>query len=115
MLPLAPLSVQASATVVRRALGPRADEALCESCHDATHGNPFYLRELAAALWAEGERPSVELARRVRALGVGAIATNVLLRLARLGHRLRALGAGGGNPGTGRLVASCRDVGLAGS
>ncbi len=85
VLPLAPLSVQASATVVRRALGPRADEALCESCHDATHGNPFYLRELAAALWAEGERPSVDLARRVRALGVGAIATNVLLRLARLG------------------------------
>ncbi len=85
VLPLAPLSVQASATVVRRALGPRADEALCESCHDATHGNPFYLRELAASLRAEGERPSVDLARRVRALGISAIATNVLLRLARLG------------------------------
>ncbi len=85
VLALAPLSMPASATVVRRTLGPRADEALCESCHDATHGNPFYLRELAVALLAEGERPSVDLARRVRALGVNAIATNVLLRLARLG------------------------------
>jgi DNA-binding CsgD family transcriptional regulator len=85
VLPLAPLSAEASATVVRLALGARADEALCRSCHEATHGNPFYLRELATALKAEGERPSVDLARRVRALGVGAIATNVLLRLARLG------------------------------
>ena len=85
VLPLSPLSVDASATLVRAALGPRADEALCRSCHDATHGNPFYLHELAGALKAEGERPSVELARRVRTLGVSAIATNVLLRLARLG------------------------------
>jgi DNA-binding CsgD family transcriptional regulator len=85
MLSLAPLSTQASATLVRRALGPRADDALCRSCHDATHGNPFYLRELAVALKAEGERPSVELAQRVRSLGIGAISTNVLLRLARLG------------------------------
>ncbi len=85
VLPLAPLSMQASATVVRRALGPRADDALCQSCHDATHGNPFYLRELAVALKAEGERPSVELAQRVRSLGISAISTNVLLRLARLG------------------------------
>ena len=91
VLTLAPLTVQASATVVRRALGPRADEELCESCHDATHGNPFYLRELAAALRAEGERPSVDLVRRVRALGVTAIATNVLLRLARLGSNCERL------------------------
>lgn len=85
VLALGPLSVQASVTLVRRTLGPRADEGLCHSCHEATHGNPFYLRELAGALKAEGERPSVELAERVRALGVGAISTNVLLRLARLG------------------------------
>jgi DNA-binding CsgD family transcriptional regulator len=85
VLPLAPLSVEASATLVRRTLGPRADEALCRSCHEATHGNPFYLRELAGALRTEGERPSVQLAERVRALGIGAIAANVLLRLARLG------------------------------
>lgn len=66
VLPLSPLSVDSSATVVRAVLGPRADEVLCRSCHDATQGNPFYLRELAGALKAEGERPSVDLARRSR-------------------------------------------------
>jgi DNA-binding CsgD family transcriptional regulator len=81
----APLSEDASAQVVRGVLGPRADEDLCRSCHAATRGNPFYLRELAAALKAEGGRPTVEMAGSVRALGAGSIASSVLLRLARLG------------------------------
>jgi hypothetical protein len=103
VLPLSPLSVDASATVVRGVLGPRADEALCRSCHDATQGNPFYLRELAGALKAEGESPNVDLAARVRTLGVSAIATNVLLRLARLGPdcELLAQAAAILGPGTG--------------
>jgi hypothetical protein len=103
VLPLSPLSVDASATVVRAVLGPRADEALCRSCHDATQGNPFYLRELAGALKAEGERPNVDLAGRVRALGVSAIATNVLLRLARLGSDCERLAQAVAilGPGTG--------------
>jgi DNA-binding CsgD family transcriptional regulator len=70
---------------VRAVLGPRADEELCRSCHEATRGNPFYLRELALALKAEGGRPTVALADRVRGLGVGAISSKVLLRLAGLG------------------------------
>jgi len=81
----APLSEDASAQVIRGVLGPRADEDLCRSCHEATRGNPFYLRELAAALRAEGGRPTVELAGSVRALGAGSIASSVLVRLARLG------------------------------
>jgi predicted ATPase len=109
VLPLAPLSVEASATLVRRALGQRADEELCRSCHDATHGNPFYLRELAAALKAEGGRPSVELAERVRSLGINAIATNVLLRLTRLGPDCEQLAQSVAilGPGAGLLTPRC--------
>ncbi len=81
----AALSAEASGQVVRRVLGVRADEGLCSSCHEATQGNPFYLRELAAALAIEGGRPTVELARHVRSLGVEAIRASVLVRLTRLG------------------------------
>ena len=81
----AALSEDASATLVRSALGTRADEELCRSCHEATGGNPFYVRELAIALKADRSRPTVEAARRVRSLGAGAIGRSVLVRLARLG------------------------------
>jgi DNA-binding CsgD family transcriptional regulator len=80
-----PLSEDACAEVVRRALGPRADEELCRCCHQAAGGNPFYVRELTAALAAEGGRPTAELAARVRELGVGSVARSVVVRLARLG------------------------------
>jgi DNA-binding CsgD family transcriptional regulator len=80
-----PLSEHGSEVLVRRELGPRADEELCRSCHEATGGNPFYLRELAAALQAEAGRPTVEAAARVRSLGAGAVGQTVLLRLSRLG------------------------------
>ena len=98
------LSAEASGQVVRGVLGPRADEELCSSCHEATQGNPFYLRELAAALAIEGGRPSVELARHVRVLGVDAIRAGVLVRLGaaceRLVEALAVLGSG----------ASLRDI-----
>ncbi|HTX13246.1 MAG TPA: AAA family ATPase [Solirubrobacteraceae bacterium] len=81
----APLTEASSGKLVRGRLGPRADEDLCRSCHQATGGNPFYLRELAMALGAERVRPTVELAGRVRELGAAAIARSVIVRLARLG------------------------------
>lgn len=80
-----PLSEAAAEVLVRRALGPGADEELCRSCHEATGGNPFYLRELTRALFAERGRAPAEVARSVRTLGAGAIARSVLVRLARLG------------------------------
>jgi DNA-binding CsgD family transcriptional regulator len=79
------LSAQATASIVRRELGARADDELCLSCHEATAGNPFYLRELLAALRADGGRPSLAVAERVRQLGAGAVGRSVLVRLARLG------------------------------
>jgi DNA-binding CsgD family transcriptional regulator len=79
------LSAKATASIVRGELGPRADDELCRSCHEATAGNPFYLGELLSALRAEGGRPSLEAAERVRELGAGAVGRSVLVRVARLG------------------------------
>jgi DNA-binding CsgD family transcriptional regulator len=84
-LRLGPLSQAASGAVVRAVLGPRADDELCRSCHDATRGNPFYLRELALAIAMDGGRPSAEIPARMRALRVASIAASVLVRLSRLG------------------------------
>ena len=81
-----PLSGIASAELVRRELGPRADDELCRSCHEATGGNPFYLHELLADLRSEGRRPTVEVARSVRSLGAGAVGRSVLVRIGRLGR-----------------------------
>ena len=81
----APLSEAGSGELVRRELGPRADEDLCRSCHEATGGNPFYLRELVADLRSEGRRPTVEVARSVRSLGAGTVGRTVLVRIGRLG------------------------------
>jgi DNA-binding CsgD family transcriptional regulator len=84
-LPLGPLSEDASCRVVRRALGARAGVELCRSCHEVTGGNPFYLRELTAALAAEGFGRGADVAGRVLELGAGAVGHSVLLRIARLG------------------------------
>lgn len=45
-----PLSEEAAEVVVRGVLGAGADEELCRACHEATGGNPYYLRELTTAL-----------------------------------------------------------------
>jgi hypothetical protein len=48
-LRLLPLSEQATATLLRRSLGPSLADDVCRACHVATGGNPFYLHELLAA------------------------------------------------------------------
>jgi DNA-binding CsgD family transcriptional regulator len=78
------LSEQASAALVRRVLGARAGDELCRSCHLASAGNPFYLRELAAAL-RQHDGALASDARRIRTLGQGTIGRGVLVRLAQLG------------------------------
>ena len=80
-----PLTEFGAGVVVRRELGPRADDEFCRSCREATGGNPFYLRALTAAVRADGGRPTVELAGHVRSLGTGALGRSLLVRLARLG------------------------------
>jgi DNA-binding CsgD family transcriptional regulator len=80
----AALSEEASAVLVRGVLGARAGEELCRSCHQATGGNPFYLRALAVALAAERGSLS-EAAGRVRVLGGSAVGRSVLVRVAGMG------------------------------
>ena len=57
-------------------VGVRADNDLCRRCHEATGGNPFYVRELTSAPAAEGEL-SAGSARRVRQLGAAAVGRSV--------------------------------------
>jgi len=99
----APLTEASSRDLVRGRLGVQADEDLCRACHQATGGNPFFLRELTVALAAEPLPASVDRARRVQVLGAGAIAGSVIVRLARLGSDCERLAAAvavlaGGSP-----------------
>ena len=77
----------------RRARSPRscapssadaAEPAFCAACHDATGGNPLLLRQLLRTLEAEGIAPGAANVEAVRAVGPRAVASTVLLRLARL-------------------------------
>ena len=56
MLRPGPLSSGGVDALLTERLGP-ADPAFVEAVHTATGGNPLLVRELAAALEAEGEPP----------------------------------------------------------
>src|SRR5262249_35641941 len=71
------LSPQAVATIVRGALGSRADDDVCALAHRATGGNPFYLREFLRAL----ERAPGSIGPR---LALDAVALQLRARLQRL-------------------------------
>jgi hypothetical protein len=79
---LTPLSERASATLVRRAVGPEVPEEVCRSCHAATGGNPFYLGELVAA---GGDALVAAAAEPVQALAPERVIRSVLARVAVLG------------------------------
>ena len=75
----------AVAALVRAELGEDADPAFCAACHDATGGNPLLLRQLLRTLEAEGIAPGARAtSRRSAPVGPRAVASTVLLRLARL-------------------------------
>jgi len=82
-LELAPLSERAIAAIVRAQL-PGADDAFCAACARVTAGNPFYARELLAALTAAGVTPDAAHAAQVRDVGPLTIARAVAARLERL-------------------------------
>ena len=79
-----PLGAEAVTALVRAELGDAADPAFCTACHDATGGNPLLLRQLLRTLEAEGIAPTAANVEAVRAVGPRAVASTVLLRLARL-------------------------------
>lgn len=82
---LTPLRAEAVGRLVGNALGERASPALVEACHEATAGNPFYLRELLLALAEEDRLTSDQLAAHARALAPEAVTRIVRVRVGRLG------------------------------
>lgn len=87
----APLSERAVLAVVRGELGAEADERFCQACHQASAGNPFYLRELVRALAAESIAPAREQVERVSGIWPASVARHVLRRIARVGAGAPAL------------------------
>ena len=79
-LSLPALSQAATAQLVRQRLAPASDE-FCHAMFLATAGNPFYLRELTAAVGAANMQPTAENARRLRAISSDAVMRSVVLRL----------------------------------
>jgi hypothetical protein len=80
VLRLAPLSLAAVHTLVRKSLSGDADEDFCRACYAATAGNPLFLRELIASLRADGIAPTAAAAE----LASRAVSRAVLLKLIRL-------------------------------
>jgi DNA-binding CsgD family transcriptional regulator len=79
-----PLSAEAVRSLVRERLGADADELFCAACHEATGGNPLFLRQLLTALEADHVRPDAAHAGVVLEIGPRAVSRTVIMRLARL-------------------------------
>jgi DNA-binding CsgD family transcriptional regulator len=79
------LSEPAVAQVLRSRLGTEVDSAFSAACHEATGGNPLFLRELVAALDAAQVEPTADAAAAVGTVGPPAVGRFVLGRLERLG------------------------------
>ncbi len=79
-----PLSADAVRDLVRDRLGPDADEPFCSACHEATGGNPLFLRQLLTALEGDSVKPVAANAGVVLEIGPRAVSRTVIVRLARL-------------------------------
>ncbi len=88
---LSALGDRAVGELARQALGERADEALVEACHEATAGNPFYVRELLLALNEEHALTSEQLAEHARALAPPAVIRILRVRVGLVGPAGSAL------------------------
>ena len=81
---LRPLSIGATAILVARGYQDEVASEFAKACHEATGGNPFYLRELVRALRADGIAPTPGEAPRVAGQGPAGVARSVLTRIAGL-------------------------------
>ena len=90
---LAALGPAAVAAIVRTVI-PAADEELCDAVHEASAGNPLYVRELLRSVSDDGTPPTITAVRQAAAAPV---AERVMRRLDALGPR--------------RAATGCRDVG----
>jgi DNA-binding CsgD family transcriptional regulator len=83
VMKLRPLSLAAAADLIGREYQDVAPE-FAQACHDATGGNPFFLRELVRALRADDISPTAREASRVAGQGPSSVARSVLTRIAGL-------------------------------
>jgi len=79
-----PLTRTAVTELLRDELEAEPEPGFAEACHDATGGNPFYARELARTVKAEGLEPLARHARQVRQLRPDRLARSVLVRIGKL-------------------------------
>ena len=86
------LSAEAVAELVRRGLKAEPDPEFAAACHDATRGNPLFVRELLGSLRHQGVEPVAAQAGRIEEIGPGAVTRLVLHRLAGLGRAAERLG-----------------------
>lgn len=75
------LSRAAVAELVRREYGRPGEPEFCHACHEATGGNPLFLRELLRTLTTEGVNPEAGSAAAVRAAGPVAVRRHLLVAL----------------------------------
>ncbi len=108
---LKPLSGAATAELVAYEYGERVAPAFARACHQATGGNPFFLRELVRALRADGIDPTPAAVSRVTQEGPASVARSVLTRIAGLAPSAavvaRALAVLGGEADVGDLARLC--------
>ncbi|MFD9624109.1 AAA family ATPase [Streptomyces virginiae] len=91
VLPLGPLSRQATDALLRQALPGAVDGSFVEACHRVTGGNPLLLRELAHTIVAEGITADGGQAEQLLDLGPRAVAPLVALRMYHLSEQAKAL------------------------
>ncbi len=91
VLRLAPLSAAATDEHVRALLEAEPADGFSGACHRVTGGNPQLIRELLAALAADGIEPTASAADRVADLHADRIAASILARVGRIGEPAVAL------------------------
>jgi DNA-binding CsgD family transcriptional regulator len=80
----APLSLEATATLLSRKLDRAPDPAFAAACHEASGGNPFLLTELARTLEDQRVEPVAGQTKVIERLAPEGVARMVLTRLGRL-------------------------------
>jgi DNA-binding SARP family transcriptional activator/tetratricopeptide (TPR) repeat protein len=109
----APLSPEATASIVTGRLGAPASPLFTAACHRTTAGNPLLLRQLLRGLEADGVRPDAAHADSVVAVGSRAVSSMVLMRLRRLPRQVTAVARAAAVLGDGAplpAVASLAEV-----
>ncbi len=105
----APLSSEATTTLLAEELERQPDSTFAATCHEVSGGNPFLLCELARNLLVQGVEPTSEQAELVREQVPERVEHAVLARLARLspgaGDAARALAVLGDGSDLGLLAA----------